>query len=359
MQKKSDGTTDRLSSLVFTTQGLHADERIDAWNAAFGSLNEIKLISEGNVSPNVRTENWLLSGGIVLSETKVEGAHFIRDTQRARRDQLDHWILRVIRRGGGQLVHPRFDVSSGPGDIVLFPASDTWCCEWRDVDWVTLCIPRDFDGRLTARLSRLPPGRLNVTGVGLLADLMLALPGQVARAPKEDVPGLTGIVLAAFMAGLPELMEADQTADGASALVKEKARRAILRHIGSSKLTPAFLASAIGVSRSALYRILEAEGGVSRFIRTTRLAMAHAALRSGDYAQKSIARIAEEHGFPDPPDFSRAFRAHYGQTPREVRLASTMVEGPSAVLPPAPSWPEGGTDMAARIYRGSAPKGDG
>lgn len=342
-------TEDRLSSLVFTTDQFRPHERLDAWNAAFGSLNEIAVTADDGKAARVRTENWLLGGGIVVSETKVEGARFMRDRVRALRDQFDHWTLRVIRRGQGGLCHSQFDTRTVPGDVVLFSASDIWVCEWDDVEWVTLCIPRDFDPVLTVRLAQLRPGLLNGAGVGLLADLMLALPGRIAHAPSTEIPNVTGIVLAALAAGLPGGTGSEQDAGGA--LARERARRVVLNHIGSPSLDPAFLARAIGVSRAALYRLFEPSGGVSRFIRHMRLSLAHAALQSAASRGKSIARIAEEHGFPDPPEFSRAFRAAFGRTPREVRAGALTGGACRGLRAPdrAPQAEE--ADLASRIYR--------
>jgi AraC-like DNA-binding protein len=347
---------ERPASVVFTTEGLRPQDRIEAWNAAFGSLNEIAILADKGLTPSVRTENWMLDGGIVLSETRVQGGRFVRDGNRARRDQLDHWVLRVIRRGTGRLSHSRFVTTTGPGDIVLFPASDTWTCEWADVEWVTICIPRDLDPRLTAGLSFLPPGRLCVGGTGLLADLMLALPTRVATADAHEVASLTGMILAALGACLPNSPETDLETDTSLVAAKERIRRAILQNIASSTLTPSSLASLAGFSRSSLYRILEKEGGVSRFIRSTRLSLAYEALRSMDCMHKSIACIAEEHGFPDPPEFSRAFRTAFGRTPREARAEALAGPQPLLARPPAEAWSADAIDLARQIYLPSAPK---
>lgn len=349
-QVDDTGTDIELPSLVFTTDNMRPRDRLDAWNAAFGRLNEIHVEPDGGSVPTVRSENWVLSGGIVLSENSIHGARFVRDAQRTRRDQFDHWVLRVVRKGHGHLVHPRFETTTGPGDVVLFPASDTWSCDWHDVEWVTICIPRDMDLRLTARLASVPPGRLNLAGAGLLSDLILALPGRVSRARINEVPSLTGMVLAAVSACLPENTDGAAPAEAGAVLTKERVRRAIIANIGSSRLTPAFLASSVGVSRSVLYRIFEPEGGVSRFIRNTRLSLAYAALQSPAMAHKSIALIAEDHGFPDPPEFSRAFRSAFGKSPREVRssaLTGTAIAPLPASMAPLPT---GASDIASRIY---------
>ncbi|WP_308344251.1 helix-turn-helix domain-containing protein, partial [Streptomyces sp. MK37H] len=61
---------------------------------------------------------------------------------------------------------------------------------------------------------------------------------------------------------------------------------------------------------------------VSARIRRRRLERCHADLTDPRPRRRSISAIAARWGFPRPADFSRAFRAAYGVTPRELRQAS-------------------------------------
>lgn len=336
-----------METLVFSTEGLQPSHRIDAWNAAFGSLNEI-IVPDGR-RPKVLCQNWLLGGGLVLSETSVRRAQFSRNTVRVRRDQLDHWVIRVIRRGHGHLRHKDFEVTTGPGDIVLIGVDETWVVDWHDVEWVSLCIPRDFDLRLTGHLEAMRRGRLHGLGANLLADFLLALPARVAGASTQELPQLTNIVRAAVLSCLAgSQQDGGDTAASELTLARARVRSVILREIRSTRLTPSRLAAASGMSRSALYRLYEAEGGVARHIRHTRLTLAHAALQDPDCAHKSIATIAEEHGFPDPPEFSRAFRTLFGVTPSDVRrLRPPLSDRP--ILEPAPL--RSAFDLTSALYR--------
>jgi AraC-like DNA-binding protein len=95
------------------------------------------------------------------------------------------------------------------------------------------------------------------------------------------------------------------------------------------------------MSRSQLYRLLEGEGGVIRYIHGHRLRAIHAAL-SNPADDRSIAAIAETCGFYEPSTFSRTFRREFGVTPSEVRAASRC----GVALPPA--WrPQMQADIAS------------
>ncbi len=340
---------DAPASVVFTTEGLSAAERLEAWNAAFGSLNQITIPRDVAEPVSVHSENWLLGGGLVLSETKVSRASFCRDRLRVRRDQLDHWVLRVLRNGTGRLQHPGFQTITRPGDLILFSMDDTWTAQWDgDVDWVSVSIPRDLDLRLSSSLAQLPRGVLHGVGADLLRDILLRLPALVAIAKTHELAGLASVLLAAVCAGVGGAKpSAPCVPESTTPLAKDRVRRVILRHV-KSRLTPAILASEAGISRSALYRLLECEGGVARYIRQTRLSLAHAALVDPTMASQSIAAIGEAHGFPDPPEFSRAFRSYFGVSPREARSAGMASE---TFIPPLLRGERPGHhDVATKIY---------
>ena len=335
--------------ITFTTGSLPPASRLDAWNAAFGSLNAISLPGRSSLA-HVHCTNWSLGGGIILSETQVSNSTFSRHSLLARRDHLDHWVLRVLLRGRSHMRHPRFEETAQPGDLVLFSMQDTWTVDWEDADWVSLCIPRDLDIRMSAGLDEVHPGRLQGARAGLFADLLRALPARAAMAQESELPALATVVHGAVKSLLLSPQRAEPTlAPEVRGAARERVRRAILQRIDVAELRPAQLAVAAGLSRSALYRIFEADGGVARYIQQVRLSLANAALRDPLQAHVSISAIAEAHGFPDPSAFSRAFRKAFGATPRDVR--GMPPERPEPVVTPRIHLPRPlDRDIATRIY---------
>jgi AraC-like DNA-binding protein len=101
----------------------------------------------------------------------------------------------------------------------------------------------------------------------------------------------------------------------------ERVRKAVQRHLRSPVLGPATLCRLVGVSRSNLYRLLEAVGGVARYIQRQRLLEAHSML-SNPASNIKIVTIADDLCFPDASSFSRAFRHEFGCSPSEVRSAA-------------------------------------
>ena len=111
----------------------------------------------------------------------------------------------------------------------------------------------------------------------------------------------------------------------------EKVRRIVREQLRSPKIGPAALCRLVGMSRSALYRLMESQGGVTGYIRRRRLLESRAVL-SNPGCGESIAAIAEEFCFSDAADFSRAFRREFGLAPSEVRAAAK-----AGIVPPAPA----------------------
>jgi AraC-like DNA-binding protein len=89
----------------------------------------------------------------------------------------------------------------------------------------------------------------------------------------------------------------------------------------SPSLGPDKLCRQAATSRSQLYRVLEGEGGVARYIERRRLEESFAILC--DASNKfPIAAMAETLCFADASNFSWAFRREFGMTPSDLRSAA-------------------------------------
>jgi AraC-like DNA-binding protein len=327
----------RVGPLVFSTVELPQAQRLAAWNAAFGRLNAIMLPDPG-APALVRGEHWEL-GGALVSHNRITAARFERDPSRTRRDGLDHWVIRVLRQGENRLQHGGFAARLAPGQPVLFSMRESWISEWSDAEWVSLTLPRDLHPEFTRGLAGRPSGPLRGAAAGLLGATLLALPAQLALARAEELPalaaGLRGLLRGCLLGG---------AAESAGLSRKQLVREAIRRRMTSARLTPDSLATEVGLSRSALYRLFETEGGVAREIQAIRLAHAREALRDPARRGESVAAIGAAHGFPDPAVFSRSFRRAYGMPPGAVRIGAPPP-------PPAPASPR--VDLSTRLYAGA------
>ena len=97
------------------------------------------------------------------------------------------------------------------------------------------------------------------------------------------------------------------------------AEQVIEERLGSAMLTVANLCRWTGMSRSSLYRLFDADGGVQAYIRDQRLARVAAELRLVTTGR--VADIAERWGFCDAAYLARVFREVHGMTPSAYRAS--------------------------------------
>jgi AraC-like DNA-binding protein len=87
-------------------------------------------------------------------------------------------------------------------------------------------------------------------------------------------------------------------------------------HLPDAELGPDEIANAAHVSRASLYRLLAAEGGIRAVLLTRRLDEALRLMLADQKDDRSFTDIARRCGFGGMSQFSRAFRARFGTSPR-------------------------------------------
>jgi AraC-like DNA-binding protein len=91
------------------------------------------------------------------------------------------------------------------------------------------------------------------------------------------------------------------------------------RNLSRVDLDPDLIASACGISTRYLHELFrDTKQTIGQWIRDQRLEACHAQLR--DPANRlTVTEIAYRFGFSDHAQFSRAFRGHFGMSPKELR----------------------------------------
>jgi AraC-like DNA-binding protein len=92
-------------------------------------------------------------------------------------------------------------------------------------------------------------------------------------------------------------------------------------NLDDPELDPRTVAAANNVSIRELHRLFEGGRTVSEVIKARRLERCRRDLLDPTLADVPIYHIARRHGIVHNSYFSRAFKAAYGRTPREVRRA--------------------------------------
>lgn len=310
-----------MTSHVFSTRTLPSRQQREAWRAWFNPVFDLSWEREEAEQPfEAESVTWS-AGGTILSRVRAPKLHSLRGPQHIRRDPTDHWVIAI---GNGAS-----DITLAEGELHV-PASVPFLISLGDPvesrreadDRLHLYLPRDRFAALAPQLDRVR-GQSIDGGLGqLLADYLRLLERSLPGLPAEDLAKLGDAVQAMVAACVaPTAARTAEAAAQVDLTRLERVRQAIRRRLHSATLTPASLCRDVGMSRSQLYRLLEGEGGVIRYIQGHRLRAIHAAL-SNPADHRSIAAIAESCGFYEPSTFSRTFRREFGATPSDVRAAS-------------------------------------
>jgi AraC-like DNA-binding protein len=309
-----------LSRKSFSTEDFGPGEALDAWSGWFGGLNAY-IPAEGAPFA-ARVDYWRL-GRFVLGANVSSPMRLVRDRARARRDGLDHWVLRVSRSGVVRSRSGDHAYVSRPGELVLERLSGCYEDDWSADEWVALIFPPGDFPEIDRALEGLGTGPVGDARSGLVADYLLALERRLPHLTQADAPALARATRSMVSTLSPEPRPAMQKPSFATRLRAEQVIRA---NLGSARLDSQRIATLAGVSRSTLYRLFEDEGGVAAHVRRVRLDTVHAALSDPDQCGRPIQAIASEAGFHCIASFNRSFKARFGASPGEVRAAQDLAE---------------------------------
>lgn len=318
---------------IFSTHDLPACDQFAAWlswfHPVFDVLPQPDLHADGF---RAKAQIWPL-GQAALSRVTAPRIRVLRGAQNLRRDPVDHWNV-TVGQGETRLIcggRPRIIPAHTPFVISL---GETLESE-RDADErLQLYLPRDHFGHLAPILDRVRGLPLAGPQGELLAEYLRLLARSIPNLAPDELSRLQPAIQAMLQACLDPAVPRPEAAQAQTDLTRmEQIRGAIRRQMHRATLNATTLCRELGMSRSQLYRLLEGEGGVVRYIQRLRLLAAHAALHDAADA-RSIAAIAEATGFYDPSAFSRAFRREFGLTPSELRLAARAGCAPSLGLSP-------------------------
>ena len=109
-------------------------------------------------------------------------------------------------------------------------------------------------------------------------------------------------------------------------------------HLCDPALDPPVVAAGVGLSLRYINQLFASEqSSLGRHIWRRRLERCAQRLRDPGWASVSISAIALEHGFNNLSHFSRAFRARYGQAPRDYRAGVAAPIGSARTQCPGPA----------------------
>jgi AraC-like DNA-binding protein len=307
-----------VSSVNFTTLDLPSSEQFQAWREFNATIAEIFLVRDDRAAFPVSHRSWNIRN-LILTQAHLPG-DIERRWRHLPKSYFDHWCVVLARAGGGR-------------HSSLSCRSLARAFEGRGVDETvtTLFLPRETVGGGSRKLET-DEARGETGGLRLiLSDYLENLGRRLPSLAEADMPKLEETTIAMVMACVaPSPARFAEAERPMSALLVERARRAVRQNVGRHSLNPDELCKLIAVSRSRLYRLLDSYGGVAHFIQEERLEEARRRLLD-PRSTLPINILANEVGFVDHSTFSRAFKRKFLQSPSEMRERAIT----EAYAPPA------------------------
>lgn len=310
----------------FSTDDVAAAERLDYWRDAicdvFVAL-DCRSAHRRGFYGHVTSEPL---EAVRLSEVDAHRQHVVRGRRQLAKAREDDFILSVQMSGTGFVRQDGREARQSVGALALYATTRPYELIFPDrFRQLIIQLPRAALSRaianpdaLTARV--LPAASTEARIFGATLAALHGTTGTLTPASRAHVAASLIASLAAALSVLPQALT------GADVDPRTAARARICayvaEHLGDPGLSPATIAAALGFSRGHVHRVFASNTEtLERYVWRLRLERVRAALDDAALAGVPIADLAARAGFGSAEHFSRAFRARYGATARDVRRA--------------------------------------
>ncbi|CAO4173278.1 AraC-type DNA-binding protein [Methylorubrum populi] len=299
------------------------DEKVrrEAWIQAISPVFMPTLDRDAPVPREAAFRCWNL-GAILLSAIQASPQTIERTQSQIATQGVDHVILRLYNSGRSSLDTAAGDAKIAPGSFVLFDLSQRARSVSAGMTGINLCLPRRvFDPRV-GEVSDLHRGLFEQRGQPLLRLLSDHMRNTRHCLDTSDTAQKALLASATVALCNAALTPASDSAHNRPAVTAIEIRQFIEANLSQSDLGVEALCARFGLSRTPIYALFEAEGGVMTYIRNRRLAQAMRILSGVEEGgSQRISGVAYACGYENLKSFSKAFHARYGVNPRDVDTA--------------------------------------
>jgi AraC-like DNA-binding protein len=304
-----------MQAETFSTSNLPAPQQFDAWMGWVDGVFDVVPHDPPRNGFCAESQCWQI-GGCMLSRVRAPGIRIERKITHVHRNPLHHWMITLSRRATSVISSGDTILSVPPGTPFILSLADESTSERPEDQQLQLYLSRDKFADLAPALDGVRGTALNTARGILFADYLVLLERTLPDVAPGDLPRLSDAIGAMVAACLAQ----EQAEPQLDLVRRERVRHLVRRYLRSPALGPRLLCRSLMMSRSKLYRLMDSEGGVVRYIQRQRVLEAHVLL-SDPSVDRPITAIAEGLCFADTSGFSRAFRREFGASPSDVRAA--------------------------------------
>ena len=308
---------------IITTRGVDVAARSRHWHEAIGSAYfPLDLTFRRPEDFDGELTLWEL-GQVSLSRLTSDALLYRRLPRHLQVQGPEEFLVTLPAKSEVRFAQGGREVRANPGAFFIERSHEPYefsHAEAADL-WVMKLSSDMLGGRVRApdRFCSLQFDATNGAN-GLFVDMVHLIPTRY-DAMSEETRATVGRQLADLLALALQSDERVLTSGNSSVRAGHLARieSYVRRHRDDADLGPEEVAAACGISVRYLHELLrDTNRTLGAWLRDQRLAAAREDL-SNPADRRSIGTIACARGFSDQAQFSRAFRARYGLTPKDVR----------------------------------------
>ncbi|MCK1279178.1 helix-turn-helix domain-containing protein [Bradyrhizobium sp. 61] len=280
----------------------------------------------------------MMTRNALLVDTRATDQEYDRTPAHVARGAMDHFQITLCVEGEMRFSSGRREVTMGPGAICLIDMAQPNRTVLRGGGSRTRLMAIILQRAMLAPRLAHPDSATatllpsNHPHTRLLAShyAALTLPPEPEAGSAEATIDAIADIVAAAAGGTADIAAGVERAERHLYLAMIKRR--IADNLETDALTADELCRHFQISRATLYRLFEADGGLSHYVREQRLNLAFRQLISPSAEDTRLIDLAVGMRFSSDSTFIRAFRRKFGLTPGELReLADNWLRETGAV----------------------------
>jgi AraC-like DNA-binding protein len=315
---------------IVSTDGVEPSRRLAFWTDlvcdTYVQLDCDAAAGRATIEGDIRADEF---AKLQLSKVTATPQIVRRTAAKIAHASEDYFLVSIQTRGEGVILQDDRTARLRPGDFALYDSTRPY--ELR------------FDSSFQQYVLRLPGPTLRTAlrdtqlltastvsgqrGAGhLMIGMIRTLAADIDTLAPESAAAVAESVTQILIAGLSALPAARrQAVSHLTAYHREQIKACARARIHDSELTVAGIAAQLHLSTSTLHRAWAGEAcSLAEWIWAQRLDAARRDLCDPGLAARSVSEIAFSWGFNDAAHFSRAFRARFGCSARELRGAKPV-----------------------------------
>ncbi|HSW08566.1 helix-turn-helix domain-containing protein [Aquabacterium sp.] len=252
-----------------------------------------------------------------------------RTAAKIARASEDYFLVSIQTRGEGVIAQDGRTARLAPGDFALYDSTRPYELRFEaPFQQYVLRLPGPSLRTALRDTQRLTASTVSgQRGAGhLMIGMIQTLAADIGTLAPESAAAVAESVTQILIAGLSALPAARQQAvSHMTGYHREQIKACTRSRLRDPALTVASIAAQLRVSPSTLHRAWAGEAcSIAEWIWAQRLDAARRDLCDPSLAARSVSEIAFSWGFNDAAHFSRAFRARFGCSARELRAGKAV-----------------------------------